>query len=73
MDAVGTIKFNGRRGVTKFIGTGAAMRLNLSHKYSEQCGEELARNSKPWRRNGKFKRANGRNKTACESAAKFNR
>ena len=49
------------------------MRLNLSHKYSEQCGEELARNSKPWRRNGKFKRANGRNKTACESAAKFNR
>ena len=49
------------------------MRLNLSHKYnSGQYDEKLVRNSEPWRRNGKFKRANGRNKTECESAAKFN-
>ena len=33
---------------------------------------EVSAESEPWRRNGKFKRANGRNKTECESAAKFN-
>ena len=50
-----------------------AVRLNLSRKYSEQYGEELARKASYGDGTAKFKIADGRSETACGSAAKFNR